>query len=111
MKFDLKDKKTYDAVPGFVSDVRNWVNGECDIAIIGTKIDSWKNPREVSVDDALQTAQRLGTKYFETSAVTTQGLEDALRKLLKHALKRKGLLPAWLLSTPREGAEDEDEDW
>lgn len=108
--FDVTNKKSYEAVPGFVSDAKNWVNGEFDLAIFGTKIDSWKNPREVPVDDALQTAQRLGARYFETSSVTTQGLEDALRKLLKHALKRKKLLPEWLMSTPRENLEDDDDD-
>ena len=107
--FDVTNKKSYESVPGFVSDVKTWVNGEFDLALFGTKIDSWKNPREVSVDDALQTAQRLGARYFETSAVTTQGLEVELRKLLKHALKRKRLLPEWLLSTSREGQDDDDD--
>ena len=51
---------------------------------------------------------RILTRYYETSAVTTQGLEDALRKLLKHALKRKRLLPEWLLSTGREDQDNDD---
>ena len=106
--FDVTNKKSFESVPGFVADVKTWVNNEFDLAIFGSKIDSWKNPREVPVDDALQTAQRLGAKYFETSAVTTQGLEDALRKLLKHALKRKRLLPEWLLSSSREGQDEDD---
>ena len=103
--FDVTNKKSYNSVPGYVSDARNWVEGDCDIAIFGTKIDSWKNPREVPVDDALQLSNRLNAQYFETSAVTTQGLEDSLRNLLNKALKRKKELPEWLMSTPRDNQE------
>jgi len=105
--YDVTNKKSFDSVPGHVADIRNWVGSECDIAILGSKIDSWKNAREVAFNDALQLSQRLGTKCYETSAVTTQGLEDALRKMIKRALKRKRLLPEWLMSTPRDGQEDE----
>ncbi|EAY14409.1 Ras family protein [Trichomonas vaginalis G3] len=107
--FDVTSRKTFEAIPGFITDARNWVNNDCDIAVFGTKIDSWKNKREVEFEEADQLTKRFDTRYFETSAVTTQGLEDAIRKLLKHALKRKRLLPEWLLSTPRDGNESDDD--
>jgi small GTP-binding protein len=106
--FDITDSKTFEAVPEFVTDGRNWAGGDCDVAVFGTKIDSWKAPRQVSPDDAAAIANRLNARYFETSAVTTQGLESALRKLVKRALKRKGMLPDWLIGSPRtEGDIDE----
>lgn len=105
--FDVKSKRSFEQVPGFVTDARNWVNNECDVAIFGAKIDSWKYPREVTTDDAMQTAKRLNTKYFETSAATTQGVEDSLRKMIKKALKRKKLLPEWLLGIQNEGQDDD----
>ncbi|OHT10942.1 Ras family protein [Tritrichomonas foetus] len=104
--YDVTNAKSFDAIPAFVTDARNWVGAPCDVAIFGTKIDSWKNPREIKFDDAVAMAERLNARYFETSAVTTQGLEDALRKMLKKALKRKRLLPDWLLTSRDEG-EDE----
>ena len=105
--YDVTSAKSFDQVPSFVTDARNWVKDDCDIAIFGTKIDSWKNPREVSQTDAMTIADRLNVRYFETSAVTTQGLEDALRKMIKKALKRKNLLPDWLVSSNREGTTEE----
>ena len=97
--FDVTNAKSFEAVPGFVTDARNWVNAPCDVAIFGNKIDAWKNPRQVRMAVANRTAERLNAKYFETSAVTTQGLEDALRKMIRKALKRKKLLPDWMMST------------
>ncbi|KAK8887299.1 hypothetical protein M9Y10_038337 [Tritrichomonas musculus] len=106
--FDVTNAKSFESVPSFVTDARNWVGAPCDVAIFGTKIDSWKNPREVKFEDAIATAERLNSRYFETSAVTTQGLEDALRKMLKKALKRKRLLPDWLMSSREEGDDETD---
>lgn len=97
--FDVTNEASFDAVPGFVTDARNWVNDDVDVAIFGTKIDSWKTPRVISLEAANAMANRMQTRYFETSSVTTQGLEDALRKLIKKALKRKHLLPDWLMSS------------
>jgi small GTP-binding protein len=105
--FDTTDSATFESVPSFVTDARNWVAADCDVAIFGAKIDSWKLPRQVTVQEAEGIAKRLNARYFETSAVTTQGLEGALRKMIKRALKRKGLLPDWLVGTPRaEGPEE-----
>lgn len=106
--FDVTDQSSFEAVPGFVTDSKNWVGAPCDVAIFGTKIDSWKNPREVTYEKAAETAERLNVRYFETSAVTTQGLEDAIRKMLKKALKRKRLLPDWLLNSHNETDDDID---
>ena len=33
------------------------------------------------------------------SAVTTQGIEDMLQKMLRRTLKRKRLLPLWLMGS------------
>jgi small GTP-binding protein len=99
--FDVTDSATFESIPAFVTDARQWVHGECDVAIFGTKIDSWKLPRQVTVEDAQALANRLNCRYFETSAVTTQGLEGALRKMIKRALKRKNLLPDWLMGSGR----------
>jgi small GTP-binding protein len=106
--YDVTDAKTFDTLPVFVTDARNWAEGECDVAIFGTKIDSWKYPRQVTVEDATAVATRLNCRYFETSAVTTQGLEGALRKMIKRALKRKNLLPDWLIGSPREETDGEE---
>jgi small GTP-binding protein len=100
--YDVTDSKTFDLVDFFVTYARRWVGGDCDVCIFGTKIDSWKFPRQVELDVAVNTASRLGCRHFETSAVTTQGLEGAIRKMINRALKRKRLLPEWLVSTPRE---------
>ena len=107
--YDISNERSFEAVPGFVTDARNWADGPCDVGIIGTKIDSWRSPRKVSFEEGNSTAAKFGARYFETSAVTTQGLEGALRKMIKKALKRKGLLPDWLISSAREdSSQDED---
>ena len=105
--FDITNAKSFECVSELVTSSREWAGGDVDVAIFGTKIDSWKSPREVTYEQAIELAGRLDCRYFETSAVTTQGLEDSLRKLLKKALKRKRLLPEWLLDTPREEMDDE----
>lgn len=105
--FDVTNRKSFELVPSFISDSRNWVNGEYDIVIFGSKIDSWKNPRVVTFEEADAMANQFKVKYYETSAITTQGLEDSFRKIIKRALKRKNLLPDWLLSS-REDEMDTD---
>lgn len=97
--FDVTNKKSFDMVPSFISDSKSWVNDDFTLVIFGSKIDSWKCPREVSFDEACSMATRYKCHYYETSAVTTQGLEDSLRKIIKKTLKRKNLLPDWLVSS------------
>lgn len=96
--YDVTDRHTFEMVPSLVRIASENVGGQCNMAILGTKIDSWKVPRAVSREEAQELADAIPCHYFEISAVTTQGIEDALQKEIKLALKRLDLLPDWLMA-------------
>ena len=58
-----------------------------DIVLCGNKVDL-ENCRSVTSEKAQEMAEELGLPYFETSAATGEGVEDAVDGLLSMVMAR-----------------------
>lgn len=98
--YDVTNLESFKNIQFYLQNVAVWAgDSDIDIAIVGSKIDSWTKERVVTFDMAHDVCQSFNCKSFEVSAVTTQGIEDMLQKMLRRTLKRKRLLPLWLMGS------------
>ncbi|XP_038646454.1 ras-related protein Rab-27B [Scyliorhinus canicula] len=86
--FDLTSQQSF-------LNVRNWIsqlqaNAYCenpDVVLIGNKADLF-DQREVQENQAKELADKYGIPYFETSAATGDGIDEAIIALLDLIMKR-----------------------
>lgn len=98
--YDVTEIDTFSNLQFYLRNVLNWAGDQdVDVAIVGSKIDHWTKERVVTVKMAEDLAQQFQCRSFEISSVTTQGIEEMLQKMLRTALKRKRLLPLWLMGS------------
>lgn len=98
--YDVTELDSFQNISYYLRNAPIWSgNKEVDIAIIGSKIDSWMKPRVVTFEMTQEICESFKCKSFEVSSVTTQGIEEMLQKMLRTSLKRKRLLPLWLLGS------------
>lgn len=74
-----------------LNNILEWMNiveplGDIALVLVGNKEDLAEE-RQVSREDAIEFADRLGIPYFETSASTGYGIENAFVELLEHAFQ------------------------
>ena len=67
--FDLSDRSSFDALPNWLTELRENVDPNCVLYILGNKADI---PRKVSRDEAIAYSQSQNASYFETSSLWTR---------------------------------------
>ena len=81
--FDVTERSSFDDVENWVALISDSVN-QTPFVLVGNKIDLY-DKRQVSSDEADELARRLGGSYFETSALSGQGVEEAFAQLVAFA--------------------------
>ena len=84
--FDVTSQDSFDNVKGWINSVKSNIGENViPIIIVGNKIDM-ENMREISKEDGNKTASENGFKYFETSAKTGKGVDEAFKELVNQIL-------------------------
>lgn len=78
--FDLTNRESFDNVENWLNELKQFA-GDIPFVLIGNKRDL-KNKRKVTKEDVEAKAEEIGAlTYFETSAKTGEGVDEAFEKL------------------------------
>ena len=84
--FDVTSQDSFDNVKGWINSIKSNLGEKIiPIIIVGNKIDM-ENMREISKGDGNKTASENGFKYFETSAKTGKGVDEAFKEIVNQIL-------------------------
>ena len=84
--FDVTSQESFDNVKGWINSVKSNIGENViPIIIVGNKIDM-ENMREISKEDGNKIVSENGFKYFETSAKTGKGVDEAFKELVNQIL-------------------------
>ncbi len=87
--FDVTDEGSFNQITDWIEQIDTNANrDEISIILIGNKIDL-KDERRVEKEKGEEMAEKLKIKYFETSASTGEGINEAFEYLAKHILQIK----------------------
>ena len=88
--YDVTDESSYDKIRDWMDQIKNNTEGEdIGLVLLGNKCDI--EPRSVTEAQGNKLAQELNINYFETSALTGQGIKEAFEQLTREIMKRKGV--------------------
>ena len=90
LAFDVTNEESFNNLKDWISSIK--INMEAKniflpLIIIGNKIDM-ENDREISKENAENFAKRNNYKYFETSAKTGEGIDEAIKELVNLVLNQ-----------------------
>ena len=86
--FDVTSKESFENIKEWINTLKINVGDNANsipVIIVGNKIDK-EDEREIEKNDALKFAEDNKYKYFETSAKTGEGVDDAFRDMAKQIL-------------------------
>lgn len=86
--YDVTNAETFDNLKYWVQSIHTHLGekGNVKVIIIGNKIDL---SREIKREDAEKFAEENNYKYFETSALSGEGIEESITYLVKQVLDNK----------------------
>ena len=91
LTFDVTNTESFDNLKDWINSIKKNMEGNnvfIPLIIIGNKIDM-EDSREIQKEDAQKFATENKYKYFETSAKTGEGVDDAIRDLVIQVLSSK----------------------
>ena len=83
--YDVTKEKTFDSVPRWIEELKYHAEPDIVIFLVGNKVDLVeKNPslRKVSKEAAKEFANEYQLLFHETSAITSQNVNDVFERLL-----------------------------
>ena len=84
--FDVTSQESFDNVKGWINSIKSNIGENViPIIIVGNKIDM-ENMREISKEDGKKIASENDFKYFETSAKTGIGVDEAIKEIVNQIL-------------------------
>ena len=84
--FDVTSQDSFDNVKGWINSIKSNIGEKIiPIIIVGNKIDM-ENMREISKEDGKKIASENDFKYFETSAKTGIGVDEAIKEIVNQIL-------------------------
>ena len=89
--YDVTNSDSFDDLKSWIDSIKNHLGekyASFPAIIIGNKVDLQDN-REISNEDASKFAKDNNYKYFETSAKTGEGVDEAVREIVNQILKVK----------------------
>jgi len=89
LAYDVTNSESFDNLKFWINSIKSNLGEKnifIPIIIIGNKIDM-EGMRDITKEDASKFAKENNYKYFETSAKTGQGVDEAIRDLVKQILE------------------------
>jgi small GTP-binding protein len=88
--YDVTDDASYEKIRDWMDQIlSNTQRDEIGLVLLGNKCDM--EPRIITEEQGNQLADELKISYFETSALTGQGIKEAFEQLTRDIMKRKGV--------------------
>ena len=81
--YDLSDPESFRSVRNWMKQIESNTKNSVDLILVGNKSDL---ERKVTTDEGKKLADEVGAPYFETSAKTGEGVNEAIRQLATMAL-------------------------
>lgn len=86
--FDVVDQKSFDKIKEWMTQIKsNTQTDKIVLVLLGNKCDS--EPRNITTQDGEALGNELGIAYYETSALTGNGIAQAFELLMEESLQRK----------------------
>lgn len=93
LTFDVADRSSFESVTRlWMIEVERYACDNVVKCLVGNKTDLTKQ-RVVTVEDAKEVAASLNLSYFETSAKTGEGVDEAFLGAVRQVLKAQGAVP------------------
>ena len=84
MVFAVNNRESYERLVNWINYIEDYVNLEEKVLfIIGNKTDVKPEERKVTKEEAEEIAKSKNAKYFETSALTRKGINEAFEEMFK----------------------------
>jgi small GTP-binding protein len=88
--YDVTDDASYEKIRDWMEQIlSNTKREDIGLVLLGNKCDM--EPRAVTEEQGNKMAEELKVSYFETSALTGQGINEAFNELTRDIMKRKGV--------------------
>ena len=88
--YDVTDDASYEKIRDWMEQIlSNTKREDIGLVLLGNKCDM--EPRAVTEEQGNKMAEELKVSYFETSALTGQGMNEAFNELTRDIMKRKGV--------------------
>ena len=86
--YDVTDEESFSTINYWIKQIESNAKKDISLVLLGNKCDI--EERSVSQEDGLKMAEKLKIRYFETSAKTGKGINEAFEHLVKEIMKKKG---------------------
>ena len=80
--FDVTNIKSFENIKKWINEIKEEISENVSIVLIGNKIDNVKE-RKITKEQGEKIANESGTKFFETSAKTGEGINESVFYLVK----------------------------
>lgn len=90
--FDVTEKHTFHSVEQWMEQITASADGTINLLLVGNKCDCQDKEREVTFEEGVEAAQRIGCKYIETSARTRVNVKEAFETLAMDTKIRWGYI-------------------
>ena len=88
--YDVTDEESYEKIRDWMEQIlSNTQQEEIGLVLLGNKCDM--EPRNVTEEMGKKMAEELKVNYFETSALTGQGIKEAFEQLTRDIMKKRGV--------------------
>ena len=88
--YDVTDESSYEKIRDWMEQIlSNTQQEEIGLVLLGNKCDM--EPRVVTEDMGKKMAEELKISYYETSALTGQGIKEAFEELTMDIMKKRGV--------------------
>ena len=88
--YDVTDEASYEKIRDWMEQIlSNTQQEEIGLVLLGNKCDM--EPRNVTEEMGKKMAEELKVNYFETSALTGQGIKEAFEQLTRDIMKKRGV--------------------
>eukprot|EP00475_Leptophrys_vorax_P005255 TRINITY_DN13188_c0_g1_i1.p1 TRINITY_DN13188_c0_g1~~TRINITY_DN13188_c0_g1_i1.p1 ORF type:complete len:124 (+),score=48.02 TRINITY_DN13188_c0_g1_i1:72-443(+) len=85
--YDITSRNSFDKLEKHLENANLHAQDAAKV-LVGNKIDLASAEREVATDEALKLAKRFGMSHYETSAKTTDGVEEMFVSFVRQAFDK-----------------------
>ncbi len=83
--YDVTNINTYENIKKWLNEIKEEISDKVSIILIGNKIDN-ENQRKITKEQGEKLANEVNIPFFETSAKTGEGIDAAIKDLVKKVM-------------------------